>query len=345
VNTADDDLPSIEEQAAEWCWRLADGALTTTQQTQFDRWIGVDASHRHALEDMVTVWQGTEAIAEMPGFLALRGKALEDMDRASRPDVPWIERIGVGRIFAIAASLAVVIMSSIYFLHDPSDRYETGIGERRVVMLADNSKISIDASSAVTVDYEDDRRTLTLLAGRAKFDVAHDPLRPFSVTAGGKTIVATGTAFSVEILRNTVRVVLYEGHVMVLAAKPAGATAAVRPEPVVARGDRSLEPGNELITGLVGAGADVVPTDVSRSLSWEAGRLNFADEPLAAAVERVNRYADKPITIGDPATGRLIVNGVFDAGDTKGFLSGLQAIFAVKVREDELGWVVSQDKR
>ena len=43
-----------------------------------------------------------------------------------------------------------------------------------------------------------------LLAGRAKFDVAHDALRPFSVLARNRLTVATGTSFSVELLSRQV---------------------------------------------------------------------------------------------------------------------------------------------
>src|SRR3546814_14684556 len=43
-----------------------------------------------------------------------------------------------------------------------------------------------------------------------------DPLRPFSVAAAGKIVVATGTEFSVELLGRETRVILYEGHVAVL---------------------------------------------------------------------------------------------------------------------------------
>src|SRR3546814_17339617 len=42
------------------------------------------------------------------------------------------------------------------------------------------------------------------------------PLRPFSVAAAGKIVVATGTEFSVELLGRETRVILYEGHVAVL---------------------------------------------------------------------------------------------------------------------------------
>jgi hypothetical protein len=81
------------------------------------------------------------------------------------------------------------------------------------------------------------QRELTLVRGRAKFDVAKDPLRPFTVVAGDKIVVATGTSFSVEMVGKDVRVLLYHGRVSVL---DRGAKAGAGKE-------LQLNPGDEMI--------------------------------------------------------------------------------------------------
>jgi transmembrane sensor len=332
MHRADDAMPlDHEEQAADWCWRIADRALTEAERGAFDAWLRADPRHREAFDEMVTVWEGTDAIAEMPGFLSLRAKALTTMETARRPMGRW--RGGWQRVFAAAAALILMLGSGAWYLGSGPDVYVTGIGERQVVRLEDGSRVSLDASSRVTVAYSDDKRALILERGRAKFDVAKDPLRPFSVTADHRTVVATGTAFSVELLRDQMRVLLYEGHVAVLAQPPGKAPAPVR------IGGRSgaevqLSPGQELVATRSSDTAIVKSIDSARSLSWEGGRLTFIDEPLARAVERVNRYADTPIVIGDAALGAYPVNGVFDAGNTRGFVSGVTAIFPVAARTE-----------
>src|SRR5690606_8124329 len=159
------------------------------------------------------------------------------------------------------------------------------------------SRVSLDASSRVTVAYSGDKRALVLERGRAKFDVAKDPLRPFTVNAGQRTVVATGTAFSVELLRDQMRVLLYEGHVAVLADTPGKEPSPVR---IGGRGGKEaqLNPGQELVANLSTGAASIVAADTAKSLSWEGGRLTFIDEPLARAVERMNRYADTPMVVG-----------------------------------------------
>jgi len=337
THPANDDAPlEYEEQAAEWCWRIADRALTDTECDDFDAWINADPRHRAAFDEMVTVWKGTDAIADMPGFLSLRARALTAMEDAREPEdmrrgrqSGWRE--GWYRAFAAAAAVTLMVMGGVWYLSSGPDVYATGLGERQVVRLADGSSVSLDASSRVTVDYSNDRRVLALESGRAKFDVAKDPLRPFTVTAAHKTVVATGTAFSVELLRDQMRVLLYEGHVSVL-AQPPDTEAVAGADGEGGQAEAQLSPGQEFVAGLSSGTTTIASADMVRSLSWEGGRLTFIDEPLARAVERVNRYAETPIVIGDAAAGAHLVNGVFDAGDTRGFISGVTAIFPVNAR-------------
>jgi len=185
--------------------------------------------------------------------------------------------------------------------------YVTGIGERRVVILDDGSKISLDAATQVTVHYTKRARQLRLESGRAKFDVAKDASRPFTVGAADKAIRATGTAFSVELLQGAVSVVLYEGHVQVLTDERGSRAEPIKIHEHLDPGLRpggtrdELVPGRELIVPVKASAAEVSDADPVRSLAWEGGQLVFVGEPLASAVERVNRYSSRQIrraTIG-----------------------------------------------
>jgi transmembrane sensor len=343
-----DDTPmDYEEQAAEWCWRIADRALTDPEQAQFDAWIRADPRHQQVFDEMVAVWKGTDTIAEMPGFLSLRARALTTMENArDRDEASSYRHNRWFHGFAAAAALILMVCGSFWFFADGADVYDTGVGERRIVRLADGSRISLDASSRVLVSYSDDRRALTLERGRAKFDVAKEPLRPFTVTAGNQAVVATGTAFSVELLRGQMRVLLYEGQVAVVARPAIGKAVAAKMARHAERAPATeqLLPGQELISSLSSGAVRVMPAKMDRSLSWEDGRLDFVDEPLARAVERINRYTDTPIVVGDAAAGRLLVNGVFDAGDTQSFVRGMTALFPLSAKYDAKGVMLVSGK-
>jgi transmembrane sensor len=127
-------------------------------------------------------------------------------------------------------------------------------------------------------------------------------------------------------------VLLYEGHVEVLETPDDG----TRPRPLriertSAQEAGGLTPGRELVAQVARATATVAPVNVPRSLSWEAGQLNFENEPLSSAVARFNRYTRERLAIGDAASGAVRINGVFDAGNTDAFVEGVTALHPVRV--------------
>lgn len=330
----------LDEQAIHWCMRLAEKSLSVAERRDLQEWLR-DPRHRAVLEEAIAVWEGVEAAADRPEMIQLRSRALDDFRGTNRKR--WARRMpGRWRLAAVAASVvAIAAVAGLFALRDDTRVYVTNIGERRVVKLEDGTQLSLDAATHVQAGVVGNRRTLQLLSGRAKFDVAKDPLRPFSVTARNKVIVATGTSFSVELLERQVRVVLYEGHVEVLeqsddesSARPlrlrAGATSA----------DAQLMPGRELLTSMNETDAAVVTVDVPRSLSWESGQLNFVDEPLGLAVERMNRYSRERLMVDDARVAAFKVNGVFNAGDVRAFIEAVQAFAPVSVEQTSQGLVM-----
>jgi transmembrane sensor len=337
THTAD---PAIEAAAA-WAMRLAESELTAEQQASFDAWLDADARHGQLLEEIMGAWRSVDRYASAEPMTALREQALASARRSMRRGSrPFMTRELIGGL--IAAALVLAVAGGWLWAWQTPTSYETGVGERRVVALKDGSKISLDADTVVKVRYSGDKRRLWLAHGRAKFDVAHDALRPFSVTAADKMVVATGTAFSVELINAQVRVVLYEGHVAVLKRDVQGGKSDTSRETPIELGgtpaERLLTPGKELImperspAQLAAQEAMVEPTDPERSLSWEGGLLVFNDEPLDIVVQRMNRYALKPLSVGNAATGRLRISGVFPAGDTESLVQGLALGFGVRAR-------------
>jgi len=319
-----------DEEAVAWCMCLAEGRLTSGEQRAFDTWL-TQVGNREAFAEAVAVWQGLEKFCDQPELISARGQALESFRQATSRR--WARRVSDGWRWPVrlAAVLLLAICGAFYWMRDPIQVYETGIGERLVAVLDDGSKLSLDAATRIKVQFTDERRKLELLSGRAKFDVAKNPLRPFSVEAAGKVVVAVGTSFSVERLREQVRVVLYEGRVEVL--EHIGAAAEPQPlrfaEGPAAR-ERTLVPGQELVTA-AGSVAKILPTDASRSLSWEAGQLSFVDEPLSSAVERMNRYAKEQLELGDERVAAYRISGVFTAGDIDAFIEGVTTFCPVQV--------------
>jgi len=335
-----EDDPRLEA-AGFWCARLADGHMSGAEQAEFDAWLA-EPANREAFDRAVATWQAFDHVAATPELIVMRGQALEYVRRANRGR--WARSLlsRRGALIGVAASLILAVGVGGVWLRYVPRAYVTGVGERRVVALPDGSRASLDASTEVDVRFLGDRRQLWLKRGRADFTVAKNPLRPFSVAAADKVVVATGTQFSVELLSRQVRVVLYEGHVAVLdrsrageAARPVGLATRPAAGGSAPAADQALIPGRELIATVAAPGARVVAADPARSLSWEAGQLVFSDEPLVSAVERVNRYSSDKLEVGDPAAANVLVSGVFTAGDTNAFVDGVTAVFPVRAVQAE----------
>lgn len=321
------------ERAAEWAVRLTD-RMSAKDRKELAQWLAADPQNGQALEGIVAAWHAVDDHASSAEIMALRERALAEGREGA------LQRHGRQRRYGwlAAAMLLLTIAGGGLWRWLTPEALATGLGERRIVALSDGSKISLDASTVIEYAYSRDKRQLWLKQGRAKFDVAKDPLRPFSVTAANKMVVATGTSFSVERIENQVRVVLYDGHVAVLESSGSNAPHPIEVGPKQVPIDRLLAIGNELVLpamklpGVQFEPVSIAPIDAGHSLSWESGLLVFEDEPLALAVDRMNRSAKTPLILADPSVGALRISGVFRAGDTEALLEGLAAAFGVQAR-------------
>lgn len=109
------------------------------------------------------------------------------------------------------------------------------------IVLADSSVIILEPLSEVTWNepFTNNRRDL-VLKGKARFQVAKDKTRPFTVTSGKIATTALGTQFTVTAFEqdDLIKVQLFEGRVVV---KPADSI-----QPQLKR-DYFLMPGEELL--------------------------------------------------------------------------------------------------
>ena len=330
MTTFTDQEQSIEDQAAFWLVRL--GALDGTPEDRFafEAWKQQNPAHERM-------------------FLRLqRGNALVDRHMTDSRIVAMLEEaraerhVGerslaaalrtTGGLAALAASIVVAAVAAfvaVPSLRPPSDVevFETSVGERSVITLADGSIVSINTNSLVEVSFPASERLVKLLRGQAYFEVAEDVYRPFVVQAGDQRVVALGTAFDVRFDRkDLVEITLVEGRVEVNDVSRArgafprkGGQAPVDPI--------ALTPGHRLIARATSA-PEVVVTDTVEETSWRSGQLLFRERPLASAVEEINRYSlQKLVLADDPRVRALAVSGVFNSGGrASSFVNALQEL-------------------
>lgn len=235
-------------------------------------------------------------------------------------------------ILPLFAVIGLLLLAIGNFRGDGAMELRTMAGERRIVTLADGSTISLSPSSLVRVTMEKDGRRLQLAEGEAMFEVAHDPERPFTVSAGNGEVRAIGTAFNIRLAGPEVVVTVVEGTISVTAgeaeAQPAKASAQRHGLTQLAKAGQQVTYGERAgRSRALASDSFITPTrdvDVSRYAGWSRGLLRFDGEPLAKVVDEVNRYALEQVRLHDPELGRLPIYGVLHVGDTKGLVSIVQ---------------------
>jgi transmembrane sensor len=314
------------EAAALWCIELSEGELSEAEWAEFETWLA-EPGHADLFQEATAVWQASGAVGDWPQVIALRTKALTRFRKTNgRRWLPVPPRRLPWTIGYAAALFLTITAASYWYVNRPSE-YRTAMGERQVAVLDDGSRVSLDAVTSMNVRMKDEGRQVELVEGRAKFDVAKDPLRPFTVAAGDKLIVAVGTSFSVELIEGEVRVILYEGQVEVR-DRSDRAVAGAAPRRLL------MTPGSELVDSVGSARpAQIARPDLSQSLSWEQGLVNFDSEPLAGAIERMNRYSARQVRLADPALGTIAIDGMFKAGDVEAFVEGVTALHPLRQKQ------------
>ena len=347
------DKELIEGQAQAWFVRFKSSNISPADQADFKRWMQADSMHRIAYQELQNLWDMVGSFAEAPEIVAAREKVLRDT--AGRSDIkskgeskeesekepslfarlfmplvtrPW-------SVLAIAASALVMVITAtqlndIDFWSAPAagDIYQTQVGERKTIVLADNSVVILDTDTRLVADYSQQKRLISLEKGQARFNVAHEPRRPFSVEAGDGVVTALGTTFVVRKTANDVLVTLIEGKVKV-ARQSQLMTISHTP-------DDQKDIARQLVYSKKGISKpDVV--DIPQVTAWEQGRLVFDNHSLPEVIAELNRYSDKKIIIADRTLRAIRVTGVFNAGDNRSAIRALKTYFSMSLSTDQRG--------
>ncbi|MGV9009955.1 FecR family protein [Brevundimonas sp.] len=307
-------VEKADTEAASWHVRLGEPGVSPQTLQDFFAWRQVP-EHAEAYRRVETVWGQSAALAGDPAIMAALDGAMGRRVRKQGRHSPSRRRVWFPVIGAVAvAGLAAAYAGWTWM--DARTLFSTGVGEQRVVQLADGSSVQLDTDTAVRVRFDGDERLLELERGQALFTVAHEAGRPFVVQAGEARVTAVGTVFDVQREGQGASVTLVSGVVDVAGA---GEGAEVRR---MAAGQQARLVRGRPITR---------PVDTAAETSWTTGRIVFRDTPLAEAVAEVNRYLPEKITLEAGAASGRPVNGVFRAGDRDAFVSAAADVFDLQV--------------
>ena len=276
-------------------------------------------AHPEDMPDQAETALDEEAMLEMERLWALTGAVTDDprIRAAVEDDLVRYQPVSPMRRFApIAAALVLSVTGIASFAWfgsnggqqitaAPAPSVSTAVGQRKRMTLSDASSVSLDTDSEIAVRMDEKARNVMLRRGRAYFKVTKDVHRPFIVSAGDKRIRAVGTAFEVRIDKGQVVVTVVEGTVEVTERSPKRA---------IANAAR-IGAGTQLVT-LPHNDWSIRQIDAAQSTTWLTGRLSFVDEPLAKAVDEMNRYSRQKLAFRSGQAPDERILGVFRAGDT-----------------------------
>ncbi|AZF30540.1 Iron siderophore sensor protein [Pseudomonas sp. R4-35-07] len=303
--------PAQEQAALAWLSLLHDQP-SSGDQASFSQWLRADPAHVQAYAQAQVLWELSEVPARAladEDAQALQGY-LNAMNRSTRSrTLRWS-----GALATAACVLLMVAMGAGWqpsrWVDDFGADYVTAPGEVRTVTLADQSQVTLDADSAIAVDFSHGERHVQLRRGAGFFHVVHTG-QAFMVEAGSGETRVLGTQFEVRLQPAGAQVTVLSGRVGVTPSKQA-------PQQILTAGQQ--------VAYAEGVAEPLHAVDSEARLAWRDGWLNYYKAPLAEVIEDLARYYPGRILVLNDEMGAKRVSGSFPSKDPVAVLNALQAV-------------------
>ncbi len=145
----------ILAEAAVWVARLHGPARSKALEQEFLEWQARSDEHRTAFERCTETWQSVSGLTMADAYAAFRATQLQaSEDDSHRSGSTWCAaRRGLQHYVVVAAVL--ILAGAAIVVWQPwrnVDEYSTGVGEQRVVVLYDGTRMSLNTSTHLISD-------------------------------------------------------------------------------------------------------------------------------------------------------------------------------------------------
>lgn len=306
------------DRAAQWILRQEEPGWSERDAADLEAWLDEAPLHRVVYLRQRTGWRAADRIGSL-GPIDDEA-AIKPVRRAHQRWQPW----------AIAASLALVVGGGSTFIFSggptpfATQTFETPIGVRENVVLADRSRIELNTATQMRAAVSADRREVWLDRGEAFFDIRRRERTPFVVHIGTRSVTVLGTKFAVRRDGASVTVSVLEGRVRVDDERDRKAIRST----TISAGDVAFV--RDTAT-LVAVHAE---NRVESALVWREGMLNFDDVRLIDAAKEFNRYHHRQIVIVGNGAANMRIDGAFQAANIDAFTDLLRDAYGLRVTEE-----------
>ncbi|HEY0683714.1 MAG TPA: FecR domain-containing protein [Steroidobacter sp.] len=314
-------------EASVWIAKLHGDSRGRAIDNGFRRWLLAHPDNARAFELATEVWEDAENLRR---FVTFRPATQIERSSAWRP-----------AFAALACAMVLVLVAVVWYQY--AGVISTNVGEQRQLVLQDGTRVFLNTDTAIVVKYDEHARRVELRRGEALFNVAKQSDWPFIVTAGDRQVRALGTSFVVRRDAQRLAVTLVEGSVQVSPVPPAitqlmqtvvDAPVAVEQTPAKAEnrnnGEFTMSAGQRL-TFSAGAPAKLDTPAVEKTTAWRRGQVILDDTPLRTAAAEMNRYNESKLVVEDVEAGELLINGLFQAGDSTHFANAVAEAYGLTV--------------
>ncbi|MGG7651149.1 FecR family protein [Pseudomonas sp. ES4] len=313
MNSTERVIPTPAQEQAAFAWlSLLHDQPSSGDQATFSHWLQADPAHAEAYAQAQVVWELTETpartLADEEAF-ALQGY-LSAMNRSRRTRVlRWSGALAMAACMVLMIGVGAGWQPSRW-VDDLGADYVSAPGEIRTVTLADQSHVTLDADSAIAVDFSRGERRVELRRGAGFFSVTHTG-EPFVVDAEKGQARVLGTQFEVRLQPHGAQVTVLSGRVGVTADRHAE--------------QQILSAGQQVAYG-EGSAQKLHAVDSEAQLAWRQGWLNYYKATLAEVVQDLGRYYPGRIVLLNDELAARRVSGSFPSKDPQAVLSSLQGV-------------------
>lgn len=299
------------DAALEWYLHLHSGEeIPDNLERAFRAWMALSPANRAAFQEVEAIW-GNQTILEASRMWPVCSTRPEPVMRKRQ----WVPLRTRSWHWQAAAAFLLVTMGLQLFSFDlmvwwRAD-YQTNVGQTTDIRLPDGSRMVLNSKSAVRLDFDEQRRGVTVLAGEAWFDVIHDAAHPFRVEGRFSDTLVLGTQFAVKVEPDDDVISLETGRVE-----------AVHHDPSLPR--RHLLPGQMVKADRMTI-SDVSEFDRDEALGWLGGRYVFADKRLEDVLDDLADKVPERIIVLNRKLLNVPISGNFRLERPQAMMAGIAA--------------------
>ena len=248
---------------------------------------------------------------------------------AVAPSIRPGHRIKPAIAFALGAAVMVVLVGLWWFRPTPPLLYQTGIGERSTILLADSSEVTLNHNSELAVlQRNGDSGRRTGLLGEAFFKVRKTGV-PFIVETVLGSVQVLGTEFNVRVRHDEMEVAVVKGKVRVTASQHGKDSTVL------------LHPGQftAFSKGEVPGAAEELPFAADYP-GWMNNKFLFHRINLAAACRQIAEEFGVQIVVSNLRLTNETITGVVDGRSVEAAVKTLCVLSGASYRYENSSYTV-----